>query len=41
MKNAFENPKVIEICADQRLCDKLKECNMLLEQVGLNTVAKP
>ncbi|CAG5113648.1 Oidioi.mRNA.OKI2018_I69.chr2.g7738.t1.cds [Oikopleura dioica] len=33
MKNAFDNPKVIEICADQRLCDKLKECNMLLEQV--------
>ena len=33
MKSAFENPKVIEICADQRLCEKLKECNMLLEQV--------
>ena len=28
-----ENPKVISICADQKLCDKLKECNMLLEQV--------
>ena len=33
MKSAFENPKVIEICADQRLCEKLKECNLLLEQV--------
>ena len=33
MKSAFDNPKVIEICADQRLCEKLKECNMLLEQV--------
>ena len=33
MKNTNENPKVISICADQKLCDKLKECNMLLEQV--------
>ena len=33
MKNTKENPKVISICADQKLCDKLKECNMLLEQV--------
>jgi dynein heavy chain len=33
MSSAFENPKVIEICADQRLCEKLKECNLLLEQV--------
>ena len=33
MKNTKDNPKVISICNDQRLCDKLKECNQLLEQV--------
>ncbi|PAA45958.1 hypothetical protein BOX15_Mlig009546g7, partial [Macrostomum lignano] len=33
MKNAKENPKVIEICPDNRLLDNLKECNKLLDQV--------
>ncbi|KAK2862487.1 hypothetical protein Q5P01_002020 [Channa striata] len=33
MKNAFNNRKVIELCPDARLLDKLKECNILLEQV--------
>ncbi|XP_051269985.1 dynein axonemal heavy chain 1 isoform X2 [Dicentrarchus labrax] len=33
MKSAFHNRKVIEICSDARLLDKLKECNALLEQV--------
>ncbi|XP_067360331.1 dynein axonemal heavy chain 1 [Channa argus] len=33
MKNAFNNPKVIELCPDARLLEKLKECNILLEQV--------
>ncbi|KAM7402690.1 hypothetical protein PAMP_017906 [Pampus punctatissimus] len=33
MKSAFNNRKVIELCPDARLLDKLKECNALLEQV--------
>ncbi|KAI3369512.1 hypothetical protein L3Q82_007723 [Scortum barcoo] len=33
MKSAFNNRKVIELCPDARLLDKLKECNVLLEQV--------
>ncbi|GAA6221830.1 dynein heavy chain 1, axonemal-like [Lates japonicus] len=33
MKSAFNNRKVIELCPDARLLDKLKECNILLEQV--------
>uniref|UniRef100_A0A3Q3E168 Dynein, axonemal, heavy chain 1 n=1 Tax=Labrus bergylta TaxID=56723 RepID=A0A3Q3E168_9LABR len=33
MKSAFNNPKVIEICPDALLLDKLKYCNTLLEQV--------
>ncbi|XP_067444208.1 dynein axonemal heavy chain 1 isoform X2 [Thunnus thynnus] len=33
MKSAFNNRKVIELCPDARLLDKLKECNTLLEQV--------
>ncbi|XP_071059360.1 dynein axonemal heavy chain 1-like [Pseudochaenichthys georgianus] len=33
MKSAFKNPKVIEVCPDSRLLEKLKKCNELLEQV--------
>ncbi|XP_078019489.1 dynein axonemal heavy chain 1 [Epinephelus lanceolatus] len=33
MKSAFNNRKVIELCPDARLLDKLKKCNTLLEQV--------
>nr|XP_046240546.1 dynein axonemal heavy chain 1 [Scatophagus argus] len=33
MKSAFNNRKVIELCSDARLLNKLKECNALLEQV--------
>ncbi|XP_058497468.1 dynein axonemal heavy chain 1 [Solea solea] len=33
MKTAFNNPKVIVLCPDVRLRDKLKKCNTLLEQV--------
>ncbi|XP_047438259.1 dynein axonemal heavy chain 1 [Mugil cephalus] len=33
MKSAFNNRKVIELCPDARLLGKLKECNILLEQV--------
>ncbi|XP_036367019.1 dynein heavy chain 1, axonemal-like isoform X1 [Octopus sinensis] len=33
MKNAKENPQVINLCADARLLDSLKECNKLLDQV--------
>ncbi|XP_026203417.1 dynein heavy chain 1, axonemal [Anabas testudineus] len=33
MKSAFNNRKVIDLCPDARLLDKLKECNILLEQV--------
>ncbi|XP_044079595.1 dynein axonemal heavy chain 1 isoform X1 [Siniperca chuatsi] len=33
MKSAFNNRKVIELCPDARLLDKLKESNTLLEQV--------
>ncbi|XP_074517159.1 dynein axonemal heavy chain 1 [Sebastes fasciatus] len=33
MRNAFNNPKVIELCPDVSLLDKLKKCNALLEQV--------
>nr|XP_019941835.1 PREDICTED: dynein heavy chain 1, axonemal [Paralichthys olivaceus] len=33
MKNAFNNPKVIELCPDGQLLTKLKKCNTLLEQV--------
>ncbi|XP_062252615.1 dynein axonemal heavy chain 1 [Platichthys flesus] len=33
MQTAFSNPKVIELCPDARLLNKLKKCNTLLEQV--------
>uniref|UniRef100_A0A3Q3STI9 Dynein, axonemal, heavy chain 1 n=1 Tax=Mastacembelus armatus TaxID=205130 RepID=A0A3Q3STI9_9TELE len=33
MKNAFNNRKVIELCPDTHLLEKLKECNKILEQV--------
>ncbi|KAF0035263.1 hypothetical protein F2P81_013021 [Scophthalmus maximus] len=33
MLSAFNNPKVIELCPDARLLDKLQQCNTLLEQV--------
>lgn len=33
MLNAFNNPQVIEFCADQKLLENLRECNKLLEQV--------
>ncbi|XP_029005758.1 dynein axonemal heavy chain 1 [Betta splendens] len=33
MKIAVNNRKVIELCPDARLLEKLKECNALLEQV--------
>ncbi|XP_040015424.1 dynein heavy chain 1, axonemal [Xiphias gladius] len=33
MKKAFNNRKVIELCPDAHILDKLKECNTLLEQV--------
>ncbi|XP_054640454.1 dynein axonemal heavy chain 1 isoform X2 [Dunckerocampus dactyliophorus] len=33
MKNAYDNPKIIEFCPGPHLLDKLKKCNILLEQV--------
>uniref|UniRef100_UPI0037E91524 dynein axonemal heavy chain 1 n=1 Tax=Semicossyphus pulcher TaxID=241346 RepID=UPI0037E91524 len=33
MKSASNNPKVIELCPDAQLLSKLKQCNVLLEQV--------
>ncbi|XP_061640432.1 dynein axonemal heavy chain 1 isoform X2 [Phyllopteryx taeniolatus] len=33
MKGAFDNPKIIEFCPGPHLLDKLKKCNVLLEQV--------
>ncbi|XP_074644244.1 dynein axonemal heavy chain 1-like [Tubulanus polymorphus] len=33
MKNAKENPVVIQLCPDARLLDNLRECNKLLDQV--------
>ncbi|GAB1605521.1 dynein axonemal heavy chain 1-like isoform X5 [Argonauta hians] len=33
MKNAKENPAVIDLCSDNRLLETLKECNKLLDQV--------
>ncbi|TMS18883.1 Dynein heavy chain 1, axonemal [Larimichthys crocea] len=33
MRSAFDNPKVIELCSDAQLLDKLRRCNTLLEQV--------
>ncbi|XP_061731227.1 dynein axonemal heavy chain 1 [Nerophis ophidion] len=33
MKNAYENPNIIEFCPGPHLLDKLKKCNVLLEQV--------
>ncbi len=33
MNNAHQNPRVISLCADQKLLDGLKECNKLLDQV--------
>ncbi|KAM9362199.1 LOW QUALITY PROTEIN: dynein axonemal heavy chain 1 [Symphorus nematophorus] len=33
MTNAFNNRKVIELCSDAGLLDKLQRCNSLLEQV--------
>ena len=33
MNSAHQNPRVISLCADQKLLDGLKECNKLLDQV--------
>ena len=33
MNSAHQNPRVISLCADQKLLDSLKECNKLLDQV--------
>uniref|UniRef100_A0A8C5KDU7 Dynein axonemal heavy chain 1 n=1 Tax=Jaculus jaculus TaxID=51337 RepID=A0A8C5KDU7_JACJA len=33
MKNAYENREVINVCADQRLLDSLRDCNKLLDLV--------
>ncbi|XP_077458505.1 dynein axonemal heavy chain 1 [Stigmatopora argus] len=33
MKSAYDNPKIIEFCPGPHLLDKLKKCNVLLEQV--------
>ena len=33
MNTAKQNPKTIQLCADQKLLDNLKECNKLLDQV--------
>ncbi|TKS70983.1 Dynein heavy chain 1, axonemal [Collichthys lucidus] len=33
MRSAFDNPKVIELCSDAHLLDRLRRCNERLEQV--------
>uniref|UniRef100_A0A8C5ZKT2 Dynein axonemal heavy chain 1 n=1 Tax=Marmota marmota marmota TaxID=9994 RepID=A0A8C5ZKT2_MARMA len=33
MKNVYENREVINVCADQRLLDSLRDCNKLLDLV--------
>ncbi|XP_006892361.1 PREDICTED: dynein heavy chain 1, axonemal [Elephantulus edwardii] len=33
MKNAYENREVINVCADQRLLESLRDCNKLLDMV--------
>ncbi|XP_040850525.1 dynein heavy chain 1, axonemal [Ochotona curzoniae] len=33
MRNAYENREVINVCADQRLLDSLRDCNKLLDLV--------
>ncbi|KAL1791565.1 dynein heavy chain 1, axonemal, partial [Sigmodon hispidus] len=33
MKNTYENQEVINVCADQRLLDSLRDCNKLLDLV--------
>ncbi|KAL1791648.1 dynein heavy chain 1, axonemal, partial [Sigmodon hispidus] len=33
MKNAYENREMINVCAEQRLLDSLRDCNKLLDLV--------